>query len=120
MTSMMLWLVCLSGYAAQNADFNQYWYSPRTIRAMADEVEASGGHAAFLSTPSVYFTVDKKIRETCKVFDVRGATACARSPWQRVGAARVPLALAISARLVTRVMIRTTADARLVAVLVSV
>lgn len=56
---------------AQNADFNQYWYSPRTIRAMADEVEASGGHAAFLSTPSVYFTVDKKIRETCKVFDVR-------------------------------------------------
>jgi len=57
--------------SCQNGDLNQYWFSPPTIQAMVDEVEAGGGKAAFLSTPSVYFSVSKATRASCKVFDVR-------------------------------------------------
>ena len=36
---------------------NQYWYSAHTIRAMVDEVELLAGRCAFLSTPSVFFSL---------------------------------------------------------------
>jgi len=37
---------------------------------MLDEVEINGGNAAFLSTPSIYFTLSDDIRKTCSLWDV--------------------------------------------------
>ena len=55
----------------QNADLNQYWYSPATIAALLDEVRMVGGRAAFVSTPSLYFSLTAAERESSFVFDVR-------------------------------------------------
>ena len=38
---------------------NQYWYSPKTIAAMVAEIELHGKKVAFLSTPSVFFSLTK-------------------------------------------------------------
>ena len=63
----------------ENADMNQYWYSKPTIDFMAKEVEqlCAGSEtvdpkkAAFLSTPSIYFSLkDKTVKANSKVFDV--------------------------------------------------
>jgi hypothetical protein len=56
----------------EKADMNQYWYSKATINFMAAECEQFGKKIAFLSTPSIYFSLkNKEIRGTSKVFDVR-------------------------------------------------
>lgn len=50
----------------EKEELNQYWYSPRTVEALALEVAEQcpkDGVCAFLSTPSVYFAV-KKLRTT--------------------------------------------------------
>ena len=65
----------------ENTDMNQYWYSKPTIEFMASEVEQQCGgseagaenakKAAFLSTPSIYFSLkDKAVKANSKVFDV--------------------------------------------------
>eukprot|EP00297_Palpitomonas_bilix_P018219 CAMPEP_0113881774 /NCGR_PEP_ID=MMETSP0780_2-20120614/8568_1 /TAXON_ID=652834 /ORGANISM="Palpitomonas bilix" /LENGTH=188 /DNA_ID=CAMNT_0000868679 /DNA_START=100 /DNA_END=666 /DNA_ORIENTATION=+ /assembly_acc=CAM_ASM_000599 len=55
----------------ENADFNQYWYSPRTIETIVREVETNAKRAAFLSTPSVYFSLkNKELKENSVVFDL--------------------------------------------------
>ena len=65
----------------ENADMNQYWYSKPTIEFMAKEVEELCGgseagaenakKAAFLSTPSIYFSLkDKAVKANSKCFDV--------------------------------------------------
>ncbi|CAN0049718.1 unnamed protein product, partial [Discosporangium mesarthrocarpum] len=76
----------------QNGDLNQYWYSKDTIEAIAGgindcpprqetlsadstnparEVADFGSHGtAFLSTPSVYFSLGDGLRAKCKVFDL--------------------------------------------------
>ena len=63
----------------ENADMNQYWYSKPTIEFMAKEVEllcaaSEAGQvkkAAFLSTPSIYFSLkDKDVKANSKCFDV--------------------------------------------------
>jgi hypothetical protein len=41
----------------ENSSLNQYWYSSKTIRAMACDLEAQELRVAFLSTPSVYFSL---------------------------------------------------------------
>ena len=55
-------------------DLNQYWYSNRTISAMARDVEdvcaAPETRAAFLSTPSVYFSLSKEVRARSWCFDL--------------------------------------------------
>ena len=55
-------------------DLNQYWYSNRTILAMARDVEdvcaAPETRAAFLSTPSVYFSLSKEVRARSWCFDL--------------------------------------------------
>jgi hypothetical protein len=56
----------------ENADFNQYWYSKATINFMASECELFGTRIAFLSTPSIYYSMkNKAIRGNSKVFDVK-------------------------------------------------
>jgi len=58
----------------EREDMNQYWYSNRTIAAMARDVDdvcaADGMKACFLSVPSVYFTLSKEVRERAYCFDL--------------------------------------------------
>jgi hypothetical protein len=55
----------------ENPDFNQYWYSQKTIQFIVDQVEAYATSAAFLSTPSIYFSLaNPKIKESSKLFEV--------------------------------------------------
>jgi EEF1A lysine methyltransferase 1 len=55
----------------EKGDLNQYWYSVKTIQAMADDVvEHASAGAAFLSTPSIYFSLPDDVRSRSKVFDV--------------------------------------------------
>ncbi|KAK9829735.1 hypothetical protein WJX72_007570 [[Myrmecia] bisecta] len=44
---------------AENENFNQYWYSSHTIEVLVQEISAVSKRAAFLSTPSVYFSLPK-------------------------------------------------------------
>mmetsp|Transcript_14334 Transcript_14334/g.21473 ORF Transcript_14334/g.21473 Transcript_14334/m.21473 type:complete len:187 (-) Transcript_14334:149-709(-) len=53
----------------EDGDYNQYWYSPHTISKIVEELEALGGSIAFLSTPSLYFSVSDELRKSSKVFD---------------------------------------------------
>ncbi|EKF99995.1 hypothetical protein TCSYLVIO_009077, partial [Trypanosoma cruzi] len=41
----------------EKTEFNQYWYSPKTINVLLDEVRHHATACAFLSTPSLYFTL---------------------------------------------------------------
>ena len=55
----------------ENADLNQYWYSKPTIQFMVEQCEAHGERIAFLSTPSIYFSLkNKEIKATSVCFDV--------------------------------------------------
>ena len=56
---------------AEDADYNQYWYSPYTISKIVEDLSAefSTGSVAFLSTPSIYFSLDEEFRSRCFVFD---------------------------------------------------
>ena len=74
----------------ENADMNQYWYSKPTIEMMAKEVEEQCGgseagaadakKAAFLSTPSIYYSLkDKAVKANSKVFDVSQFTFLTQS-----------------------------------------
>jgi hypothetical protein len=56
----------------EKSEFNQYWYSKATIGFMANECELFGKRIAFLSTPSIYFSLkDKEIKGNSKCFDVK-------------------------------------------------
>jgi hypothetical protein len=44
----------------EKSDLNQYWYSKATINFMVSECEQSGKKIAFLSTPSIYFSLKNK------------------------------------------------------------
>ena len=55
----------------ENADLNQYWYSKPTIQFMVEQCQANGKRIAFLSTPSIYFSLkDKDIKENSVCFDL--------------------------------------------------
>eukprot|EP00746_Dinoflagellata_sp_MGD_P165724 gnl/MRDRNA2_/MRDRNA2_95166_c0_seq1.p1 gnl/MRDRNA2_/MRDRNA2_95166_c0~~gnl/MRDRNA2_/MRDRNA2_95166_c0_seq1.p1 ORF type:complete len:394 (-),score=88.13 gnl/MRDRNA2_/MRDRNA2_95166_c0_seq1:30-1211(-) len=54
---------------SERADLNQYWFSTPTISMFVDEIVRSGGTAALVSSPSVYFSLPEKVRERCKVLD---------------------------------------------------
>ena len=83
----------------QKAELNQYWYSKDTLKALvgssaflsycvsllhhvssplpvipsfgADSIESEPGKVAFLSTPSVYYSVSEETRGRSYLFDVR-------------------------------------------------
>ena len=54
----------------EDGDYNQYWYSERTIDKIVDALVSNGGRIAFLSTPSLYFSLPDEIRSNSFVFDV--------------------------------------------------
>lgn len=54
----------------EDGDYNQYWYSEKTIGRIVEALIANGGSIAFLSTPSIYFALPDDIRSKAYVFDV--------------------------------------------------
>mmetsp|Transcript_25546 Transcript_25546/g.87511 ORF Transcript_25546/g.87511 Transcript_25546/m.87511 type:complete len:193 (-) Transcript_25546:562-1140(-) len=55
----------------EREDLNQYWYSAYTIEMMAKEVEQHATKAAFLSTPSIYFSLqNKELMQNSWLFDL--------------------------------------------------
>lgn len=59
----------------ENGDYNQYWYSQHTIECIVRGIEESGAtRIAFLSTPSLYFSIPEELRSKCFVFDVSSLT----------------------------------------------
>lgn len=54
----------------EDADFNQYWYSERTISRIVEALTENGGKIAFLSTPSLYFSIPEELKSKAHVFDV--------------------------------------------------
>jgi hypothetical protein len=55
----------------EKGEYNQYWYSNKTISCIVDELIDLNGRTAFLSTPSLYFSLPFALREKSNVFDVR-------------------------------------------------
>lgn len=58
-------------FAPERSDLNQYWYSDKTIAALAGEVASlpAGQRAAMVSTPSIYFALPPDAREGHRVLD---------------------------------------------------
>lgn len=59
----------------ENADLNQYWYSKQTIDVLCNAIRegsssCDGIRVAFLSTPSLFFSLSEEEREHCELFDV--------------------------------------------------
>ena len=55
----------------EKSDLNQYWYSKPTINFLVEQCEANGSRIAFLSTPSIYFSLkDKTLKNNSVCFDV--------------------------------------------------
>ena len=58
----------------ENRELNQYWYSKHTIdvlcNAIREQLQQRGSRVAFLSTPSLFFSLSPKEREQCVLFDV--------------------------------------------------
>ena len=56
------------------ASLNQYWYSPKTIGAIVEELESGrcGLRVAFLSTPSLFFSLPEssEVRRASYCFDL--------------------------------------------------
>lgn len=63
-------LSCCHRRFGERGDMNQYWYSASTLEAMVAEVEQKAKRVAFLSTPSVYFSLKKVTRHTFAAPDV--------------------------------------------------
>ena len=65
----------------ENRDLNQYWYSKHTIDTLCNAIReglslsssssiGSNARVAFLSTPSLFFSLSSKERQQCTLFDV--------------------------------------------------
>ncbi|CAG9336335.1 unnamed protein product [Blepharisma stoltei] len=58
----------------EKEEFNQFWYSSRTINALVDETEdlhlQGFTKIACLSTPSLYFSLTEKSKENSRLFEI--------------------------------------------------
>ena len=54
----------------EDGDYNQYWYSERTIARIVEALVENNGRIAFLSTPSLYFSIPEELKSKSYVFDV--------------------------------------------------
>ena len=64
---------------AENRDLNQYWYSKRSIDVLCDAIREglstldggskAGGRVAFLSAPSLFFSLTPEERRRCALLD---------------------------------------------------
>ncbi|GBG59603.1 hypothetical protein CBR_g49867 [Chara braunii] len=55
----------------ENAEFNQYWFSSDTIKVMLRELDDVATSVAFLSTPSIYFSLqNQNLKSKSYIFDL--------------------------------------------------
>eukprot|EP00241_Pyramimonas_parkeae_P011911 CAMPEP_0114226012 /NCGR_PEP_ID=MMETSP0058-20121206/1000_1 /TAXON_ID=36894 /ORGANISM="Pyramimonas parkeae, CCMP726" /LENGTH=188 /DNA_ID=CAMNT_0001336699 /DNA_START=43 /DNA_END=609 /DNA_ORIENTATION=+ len=55
----------------EKEEMNQYWYSAHTIDVLRQEIEASATRVAFLSTPSLFFSLhNKTLKKNSVLFDL--------------------------------------------------
>lgn len=62
---------CKNNFVARTQEkweLNQYWYSPNTIAVMTKEIEEHATKVAFLSTPSVWFSLKNRELKQCSFF----------------------------------------------------
>ena len=57
----------------ENADFNQYWYSEKTIQFILSQVQKHGNKIGLISTPSIFFSLPKEIQDKSYLFDIDDA-----------------------------------------------
>jgi hypothetical protein len=56
----------------EKSEHNQYWYSTPTIDAMVAATEEKAKKGAFLSTPSIFYSLtSEELRKNSTLFDVR-------------------------------------------------
>lgn len=60
---------------SENSSLNQYWYSEHTIQVLCNAImegldKNEGNRVAFLSTPSLYYSLPLDRRKTCFLFEV--------------------------------------------------
>ena len=54
---------------SEKEDFNQYWFSENTIDFIVKQIEKNGKKVAFVSTPSVFFSVNEELQKNSILFD---------------------------------------------------
>lgn len=54
---------------SEKENFNQYWFSEKTINFIVNQVETYGHKCAFVSTPSIFFSCNSKIQENSYLFE---------------------------------------------------
>ena len=57
----------------ENADFNQYWYSEKTIQFILSQVQKHGNKIGLISTPSIFFSLPKEVQDKSYLFDIDDA-----------------------------------------------
>jgi hypothetical protein len=65
----------------EDRDLNQYWYSEKTIEILCNAIREGlslfkGKRVAFLSTPSLFFSLSMEEREQCALFEVSCLIFC--------------------------------------------
>lgn len=53
----------------EKEDFNQYWFSESTIEFIVDQIHKHGKKVGFVSTPSVFFSVNEETQKNGILFD---------------------------------------------------
>ena len=55
----------------ENSDFNQYWYSEKTIEFLLNQVNKYGKEKiGLIATPSIFFSLSKEMQEKSYLFDI--------------------------------------------------
>ena len=55
----------------ENGDYNQYWFSEKTIEFFVNQVNKYGNEKiGFIATPSIFFSLSKEIQNKSYLFDI--------------------------------------------------
>ena len=55
----------------ENGDYNQYWFSEKTIEFFLEQVKKYGkNRIGFIATPSIFFSLSKEDQEKSYLFDI--------------------------------------------------
>lgn len=58
-------------YTPENADYNQYWYSEKTIHFIINQIQKhKANKVAFVACPSLFFSVPENLQDNCYLFDI--------------------------------------------------